>query len=292
MSTKIFTGFAWACPDIAEVMMALRELEGHIRDVCNARKASALGELATRAVDQACMAMSRKQMESEKSVEPDQSPLTEAWQKMWDRQARIRQSMQRDPAVDFEVRIVMWYVPELAKFVGHVLSEDGGEAYRILLESEGVSDFSYWDNTDAPEHLWPEEWTARGALWDRISNDEFGLPLVITIDADIQLSNEVVGQHLLSHETRVKRVAINSAFNLWAKETDVVLQETGAEGPDVDRSISAWLDFMDEKDNPESAASRLITSEKVRVAALLPVDIGPLLARFSEEKAKALLKAG
>jgi len=52
----------------------------------------------------------------------------------------------------------------------YLLFYSNNESLRKVLEEkiEGIEDFSYWNNSDEPEHISEEEWMVRGETWDKV----------------------------------------------------------------------------------------------------------------------------
>lgn len=290
MSTKIYTGFSWDCTDFGRVMNTLRKLEPRIRTACNVRKATVLARMATETIDGQCFTLAEGARTAEYKVVG--SPLSEAADRMRERQAEIRKTMYRDPGVDFEVRIVMWYVPQESRFIGYVLGEDDDDTYRMLRRCRGVTDFGYWNNVDPPKGMSRERWEARRVLWNRVFDKKLGPPLVVTVDADYWASPESIEAQLPSFEKRVTEIARHAAFRPWLEREHPALLHNSDDDETFSTRVSTYMCYEREVRRPGTTASQLVEEQKARVAQILPVDIRPLLRGYTDERVQGLLKAG
>ena len=295
MSAKIYTGFAWDASNLPHVMERLKEVEARLKRMCTQRKAEELVEMAIWRIDKACMAVARGDADAPKGKV--YSPVGDAFDEMRKRQKEILSSGYRDPSVDFEVKIAMWYVPAQNRFIGHVIAEDQGAAYKLLRRQPGVSNFQYWNNTDRPSRMTRREWDSRSAVWDEIDAGKHGLPLVITVDAAYWPERTAITRAVFSHEKRVRRIAQDTAFAIWLRTIKVPQKiEAGADADTVEDElsgrISVYMNFTDERREEGTEAARIFAEEVQRVGKLLPRDIRSMLFGYDVDVIPRLLAEG
>lgn len=95
---------------------------------------------------------------------------SEAW-RTWDaRRIALRQTMQRDPAVDVEFSLSFFPEPPGGHCLGIVYTAE--DAWRRKwLKQPGVHDYSYWDNADKPSRVSGPEWRQREEAWKSVLPD-------------------------------------------------------------------------------------------------------------------------
>ena len=285
MSTKVYAGFLWDATDLASMMSQLGMVQVRLKKMCNERKASALATMAAERIDRACMALADgKTLCAEEAVS---APLREAHNEMQARQKEILVTSHRDPAVDFEVKIAMWYVPDLKGFVGHVLSEDREASYKLIRRQPGVCDYGYWNNTDRPKRVTKAEWTHRKQIWDRVFDQEFGMPLVVTVDADIWVDKTLISRKIPAYEQRVRDIAVEKAYPRWLSATNT--QGVKPDANNLGQVMSLYMRYERQTRKQESVAAQLLAEEVDRVGRLLPRDVRPLLYKYEDARVTELL---
>jgi hypothetical protein len=203
---------------------------------------------------------------------------------MCERQKKILTSGYRDVDVDFEVKIALWFVPELSRFIGHVLGEDQGAAYRLVRRQTGVADFRYWNNTDQPKGINRKAWTARGAVWDQVSAGQFGTPLVVTVDADYWVDKGLIARRMPNHASRVSGIALNTAYRRWREVT-----KADGDGEEREFDMSGYMRYRRETRKDGTQAALVFAQESERVSRLLPRDARSLLFTYDDSLVPALL---
>jgi hypothetical protein len=282
MSTKVYSGFSWDATDLPGMMERLRKVQVRLKKACNDRKAGSLANMAVERIDRACMALAHG--DALTGDDRVREPLSEAHSEMHERQKKILTSGYRDMDVDFEVRIALWFVPELSRFIGHVLAEDQGVAYRLVRRQTGVADFRYWNNTDQPKGISRKAWTARGAVWAQVSAGQFGTPLVVTVDADYWVDKGLIARRMPTHASRVSRIALNTAYRRWREVT-----KADGESEENEFDMSGYMRYRREARKEGTQAALVFAEESDRVNRLLPRDARSLLLTYNDALVAALL---
>jgi hypothetical protein len=282
MSTKVYSGFSWDATDLPGMMERLRKVQAGLKKACNDRKAASLANMAVERIDRACMALAHGDALS--GDDRVREPLSEAHNEMRERQKKILTSGYRDVDVDFEVRIALWFVPELSRFIGHVLGEDQGVAYRLVRRQTGVAEFRYWNNTDQPKGISRKAWTARGAVWAQVSAGQFGAPLVVTVDADYWVDKGLIARCMPTHASRVADIALNTAYRRWRE-----LTKADGESEECEFDMSGYMRYRRETRKDGTQAALVFAEETERVSRLLPRDVRSLLLSYDDSVVPALL---
>jgi hypothetical protein len=155
MSTKIYTGFKIDTIDILEVQAILNEHHKSVKEITKEKIIEHLIKSAVKEFDR----------DTIEKKDTDKNYISEANYDMEDRQKKIKQTMSRDPEVDFDAEIAIF--PFEGKFYGIYYTEKE-EFYDNLLTNSKVVEFSYWNSTDHPKNITKQEWEEREKIWDTI----------------------------------------------------------------------------------------------------------------------------
>ena len=102
MSTKIYTGFRLNARTMREALDGLGKVSARCERLLEGHQATCVAGLATRQIDKRAMAGLAGYGDG--VVEEGAfSPISKAWDLLEDRQAEVRRTRKRDPAVDYEV---------------------------------------------------------------------------------------------------------------------------------------------------------------------------------------------
>lgn len=85
-----------------------------------------------------------------------------------DRTKDIERTSRRDPAVDFKFEVVLIPVDDM---VCGIYYTENRAAAELFMKSEGIEDFTFWNNTDRPDEVTKETWENRRAVWCKVFND-------------------------------------------------------------------------------------------------------------------------
>lgn len=86
-----------------------------------------------------------------------------AWTK-WDEQTEVAIEVNEK----FYVELTLSLFPDPDGEYTYVIPFGSQDLIEAFLKLDGVEDFSYWNNSDEPENISPEEWERRGEVWNRI----------------------------------------------------------------------------------------------------------------------------
>lgn len=259
MSTVIANGVRFVSQDIFEIHHQLLQWRERVRVLASTAAAKHLAERAVFHHDRAVV----------KGEPLNKSWLGDAYDDLRDRQRKIKQTMERDPDVDFDFSLTL--MPFEGAFYGMLFCEQ--TAWVRSFQRKGwTTPFSYWDG-DRPSHVSAGEWAERERVWDAIF-DQGPRPTDcgFSVDCTPQLGYptiEKVLKHVPTHATRVQRMA---------KEVvcDAKYAELEARIPEEMRMRSMIRLVM-------SAAEHLRTPEGEAEVAARAVEIAPLLPPMSKE---------
>lgn len=154
MSTKIYD--AWRVPttsftELRRQVQLLRE--SALRLTQQKMKAYVLHQ-ALEAFDTACA-----------RGQPDGTNyLAAMMDSVHERVTQLEKTRQRDSAVDFSLSLTFFPRSRDTLVMGFV---ERPELRALISAQPGWEDFSYWNNTDRPEHLSAAQWTARAKAWEQ-----------------------------------------------------------------------------------------------------------------------------
>lgn len=184
MSTKIYTGVCLDTGDLLTNWRLLGACKSPIQQLVDAKHRRVL---ARRLCDKADLwTLGLSGAGSHADAMHENAPGT--WRAQWDKereeipwldeqrrllaeQRQCRASDERAPDVDCDVQLFLRVHPTRGAVLGYLQEERVG-AYEQLLALEGFSEYGYWNNTDAPESLTPDEWCARRQAWDVVFQED------------------------------------------------------------------------------------------------------------------------
>lgn len=104
---------------------------------------------------------------SEQSDQDDPITPWKKYQKVIDEFKRASTSSRRDPFYCVDCTIAVYIYEQSAYLIPFA------ESF-VLKGFDNLSDieeFSYWNNTDGPDHIPWEQWSARGDIWRKVLNE-------------------------------------------------------------------------------------------------------------------------
>lgn len=144
--------------------------------------------------------------------------LTEANMEMFQRQRKIRETMRRDPAVDFEVKLVMHFCAQDGSYIGALHAEDSDELMNAFMATGVATDFSYWSNTDGPDHLNARQWKKRADAWyGAVFGDALPSFVIAVREPGMSTMQDVLA-NVPDFDSRVATVAKGVALRDWVKQ--------------------------------------------------------------------------
>jgi len=155
MSLKLYYGFRFTGPDIADLMVRLSDWRRELDALKKDKEAALMARLFTKRFDMATLG---------RPVEGG-IDLSAIWREIRDRRAKIRATGFRDPEVDFDMDISVFLHED--RWYGLVMTEQNDWTH-LWMEKPFIEDFSFWDNTDPPDGISDAAWAARGSTWHAI----------------------------------------------------------------------------------------------------------------------------
>lgn len=216
MSIKVYTGFRMKQRKFPDVLKTLRGACKAIEAVNQARQDRLLATRAAHLLDLHYVARAR----GLNARNLTHGALTEANMEMFGRQRKIRETMRRDPTVDFEAKLVMYFCERDGSYIGLLQAENDRELLKAFMATGAATDFSFWNNTDPPDHLNARQWKKRADAWDAVF---YGDPLpcfVITAREPGISSMQDILANVPDFEARVLTVAKGVALRDWVKQLD------------------------------------------------------------------------
>ncbi|VTU42622.1 MULTISPECIES: hypothetical protein [unclassified Variovorax] len=201
MSTKVYTGFRMTAKHFPEVLSSLGRASAQLADLAERQQNQFLALRAASFVDAVALG------KASAGAGAGQSPLEAAQAELEARQAAIRRTNRRDPAVDFEAKFVLWHCRRQDSYLGLLQSELPGALNRVL--GLGVARaYGYWNNTDKPDDVSVLQWSKRRLAWDECLDGRSGPSFTVEVPEPAWLTAAEVFKALPSYEQRV-RVAVD-----------------------------------------------------------------------------------
>ena len=215
MSTKVYTGFKFVARELRDIVTAMNGIKAGIEQL------QRQGFLKV----YACMLVTLLDRSQAAVVAGNSEQLVQgmAGRRVRDaickRQAQVRTTRERDPAVDFEVVLSCWYSHKLGQVIGYVYGELSDTVLTMLQETGVATDYGYWNNTDRPERVSAREWRQRGKVWDEVLDGKSGQGFQFRYDgemASLPLKWEELQAHLPSIESRAREQAEANLLARWS----------------------------------------------------------------------------
>lgn len=186
MSIKIFEGFRFASNDFVAIHQHLMEWRTELRALHTARLAEVKALVAVSLLDGATVF---PEEHARRFATPESrnglSPYLHAEMTVLDWQDKVRRNEKRMPMVDFAFEIAL--LPFEGRVYGIVYTEQHPWRERWF-EKPFVEEYGYWNNTDAPAQISPEDWAERKRVWTTIlATDTLGTPAMLGFTATCTL---------------------------------------------------------------------------------------------------------
>jgi hypothetical protein len=273
MSTKIYTGFRMKARVLRAVLDDLQRVLVRCEALLVARQNSFLANVAVDALDTAALA-GLPGFTTPAATETPTAPIYEAWNLLSDRQAEVRRTQRRDPAVDFEVIFRLWLCRKTGSFVGYVIGENAQRFLNELLRGGVATEYGYWNNVDPLESQNERQWKKRGDVWDGLLAGKSG-PWF-----DVRVAEPLIGWGVSdailaavpSLDSRVAPLAHKMALSQWFAAQPPCTVEVG-------EALSSYFDFRELERAGDAAVTKLLATAKATVRArLAPVVTKALLS--------------
>lgn len=296
MSTKIFNGLVIDKPlSLREAADITKRMRARIEPLAQSKVEDFLVRLAVGAMDKVAFGASVSE-----SARLDLSPRSFAWRAWDERREKLATSGMADPAVDLGFELLFIPGPRGKTLCMHYSSERSW--VDIFTQEAGARDFSYWNNTDAPEGMDPREWRARKKAWDEALAPFHGVPDGAGVK--VNFSPAHVGQTYrpsmdvlvarafeltdLAPARRAAELVEVIDFNAYAKEREAI-EKLPEDANERSRALIGfsmdWRELTRSEGNPrreiqERLAQSLIAALPLINPETLALPLGELRARF------------
>lgn len=196
--------------------------------------------------------------------------LTEANMEMFQRQRKIRETMRRDPAVDFEVKLVMHFCEQDGSYIGALHAEDSDELMTAFMATGVATDFSYWSNTDGPDHLNSRQWKKRADAWYGAVFGDALPTFVITVREPGMSTMRDVLANVPDFDSRVETVAKGVALRDWVKRL-------GEEAAREFGTVNVFMEYAERLQKPGTPEHANLENARRFVAGVLEPTLDPSL---------------
>lgn len=210
MSTRINNGHLLKKPSLEAVLKEFTALKP--------KAEAAAWEVALAFVArESCYLLDGALLEAEKV---QRTPLLVAMDKLSDRQREVARTGHRDPEVDVSLNVTVFHPLKSSagqrilamSFCEHRVLEDFWKSLPF------VSEYGYWNNTDRPEGVTAQQWTARRKAWDKVipsgvpADSGFNfifVPEVLFWTLSREEVERIVTEKMPTLENRARRIALD-----------------------------------------------------------------------------------
>lgn len=214
MSTKAYSGFRMKQRTFPAVLEALQKSLSVLTAHSEERKARFLARRAAELIDHFHVGIQRGM----KVKNLSHGALVEARQEMMERQRAIRADMRRDPEVDFDIKLTLWYSKKTNAYIGHIDAESS-KALDLFLHTGVAGEFGYWNNTDRPDNLNERQWKKRADVWREITRPDALPACAVSVPEPGFVRSTDAAQYVPTFDERVASVARDLALHEWVRES-------------------------------------------------------------------------
>lgn len=215
MSTKVYTGFKFVARELRDIVTAMDGIKAAIEELQRQRFLTVYACMLVTLLDRSQAAVASGKSEQLVHGMPGRR-VRDAISK---RQAQVRATRERDPAVDFEVVLSCWYSHKLGQVIGYVHGELSDTVLTMLKQTGVATDYGYWNNTDRDESVSAAEWKRRKTAWDQVLDGKSGQCFQFRFDgemASLSFKWEELQSHLPSIELRAREQAESNLLSRWS----------------------------------------------------------------------------
>ncbi|MCC5611436.1 hypothetical protein LC612_33020 [Nostoc sp. CHAB 5834] len=170
MSIKVYQGLAFAGGGLKQTFRLLAAEKQHLQGLANSALANVLATRVCQVADDFAIARAIGGPLGEETASlAGQAPYRVAVHGLYKDLDELRQSVYRDPEIDCSIAIQLYVRPSGHRVVARVV-EERTKAWEYLCSQPGVVDFSYYDNTDAPEDVSRQAWLSRKRAWTAVDD--------------------------------------------------------------------------------------------------------------------------
>lgn len=271
MSTKIYDGIFISGP-LEAALPTIQRVCSQWVDLLTQRQAEFLARVATRELDRRRLVDLATELDLKELVAPKDaegwSAYSYAQNQMLERQAEIRKTQRRDPAVDFELELTLWYVKQVKGYAGRVTGEGNGKPRDMLLATGVAKDFGYWNNVDPDENATEAQWRHREYVWDLVCRQGPNAPRPFTFRVEPDIARP---RHLDQNAPSVtERVSGFAESWTHARLAQLHPDAWGAGAVDANEVWSRYRKFRDQLRDETSQAAAIHKELTAKMLAVLP----------------------
>ncbi|WP_229514142.1 hypothetical protein [Paraburkholderia terrae] len=168
MSAKVYTGFKFVTHQMRNIAVTMEAVRDGIGQLQRTRYLSAYACILVSMLDRTQVARKAGHAQGMVSAKPG-GLVREAILK---RQARVRATHERDPAVD--VVLKCWHSQRLDRVVGHVAGAFCQEIMGLLKDAGIATGYAFWTGGARDDMVSPQEWSQRRAAWQQALTGQSG----------------------------------------------------------------------------------------------------------------------
>lgn len=214
MSTKVYTGFKFVSRSMRDIVTALASVKADIEQLQRNHYLKAYACLLVSLLDRSQAAIEAGKTEGMVGAIPGR----QVRDTIHKRQARVRATSERDPAVDVEVELRCWHSQLLDEVIGYTYGEFASEVLALLKAKGVVTAYGYWNIVDPDNEVPEHEWAQRKAAWHEALGKKSGARFDFRYDGmmtDLPVIWAELEPHIPSLDFRAGELAESDMFSSW-----------------------------------------------------------------------------
>ena len=213
------------------------------------------------------------------------APLYQASVELRKRQSAIRATGFRDPEVDFDVELCLWYLPAEKAYIGQVGAEDSGFAYDLLIETGVAEDFYYTDQVEPEAGICAPQWAIRRRVWAEIHRGTHSPGIMFSFKpAERSYALEDLTTFFPSYDKRCRDFAESELFASRVKGA----RAGKMEGVDSAFLFSKLLRELRDDITRDPATIALYEASQAIARTVLPEDLRPYIRKCAPVPAPSI----
>jgi len=224
MSTKIYNGYYIENRSLMELYEFVMNLRKRMGDTLREIYYKMMADICTNLIDTAAIQKIEKDLLKQYGIKTDKdSPLYTAFTILMKNRSETKKTVRRNPDYNYECTLV--FIPIRDKILCLLYTEQA-EFKTVWENTDGIHEYSYWNNMDKPRDLTEKEWEKRRKDWDE-GLGKIGVPALrgFTVECTdvnscpVPLAEEIV-KYIPTIEDRANRKSMQIIFNKKYKEIE------------------------------------------------------------------------
>ncbi|WP_087865757.1 hypothetical protein [Comamonas thiooxydans] len=255
MSTKVFTGLRFLTKDIGELGRLLRNVSPAIYALQQAQ--------LNRFLVHSTLALLEGPDAQPGTASPGRAETISQviLARYYERVAKVKSSLRRDPAIDSEVLITCGISD--GRILGLVRSELSNHVIQVLVTAAVAESYNYWNSDEPDPEVSASEWESRRQAWDRVLEPSAGMMFSYSLEdpcgLDFSPELSVFEQEVPPAAVRAQKYATHRILTRAATVSEVLALQRRLE-------VATSAEYAELQAGIRDIEPRLHTAEEVHAA--------------------------